>query len=60
MNAVKGAAKTDAIAALLTALVEERRSMHTSMAPTMTMMNMMSMMNKMGPSLSTEGDKPKP
>jgi hypothetical protein len=39
MNAAKGAEKTDAIAAVVTALIGERRSMHSSMT---TMMNMMS------------------
>ena len=45
MNAAKGAEKTDATAALLTALVEQHRAMHSSMA---MMMNMMSMMNNQG------------
>ena len=43
MNAAKGTAKTDAIAELLTALVEDRR---TNCEPMMA--NMMSMMNMMG------------
>ena len=42
MNAAKGAEKTEAIAAVVTALVQERRSMHGSMATMMNMMNMMS------------------
>lgn len=43
MNAATGAAKTDVIAELLTALVQEHRAMHDSM-----MSNMSSMMNMMG------------
>jgi hypothetical protein len=43
MNAATGAAKTDAIAELLTALVQDRRNMCGPM-----MANMMSMMNMMG------------
>jgi hypothetical protein len=43
MNSATGAAKTDAIAALLTALVEDRKNIHEPM-----MANMMSMMNMMG------------
>ena len=43
MNSATGAAKTDAIAALLTALVEDRKNNHEPM-----MANMMSMMNMMG------------
>jgi hypothetical protein len=40
MNAAKGDEKTNAIAAVVTALVEERRSLHKSMATMMnTMMN---------------------
>lgn len=42
MNAAKGAAKTDAIAEVLTALVEEHRSCEPMMA------NMMKMMQGMG------------
>jgi hypothetical protein len=43
MNAAKGTAKTDAIAELLTALVEDRRSgCEPMMANMMSMMNMMS------------------
>ena len=56
MNAAKGPEKTDAIAAVVTALVEQHRSMHSSMA---TMM-MMGMMNKMGAPGSTEPARPKP
>jgi len=45
MNAAKGSAKTDAIAALLTALVEDRRTTgEPMMANMMSTMNMMSMM----------------
>ena len=54
MNAAKGAEKTDAIAAVVTALVEERRSMHSSMT---TMMNMMGATSGSG---STEHDHSKP
>ena len=42
MNAVKGSEKTDAIAELLTALVQEHRSMHAAM-----MANMSAMMGTM-------------
>lgn len=42
MNAAQGQAKVDAIAALLTALVQEHQSMHGNMA------NMMSMMHNAG------------
>lgn len=45
MKAAKGAEKTDAMAALLTALVEQHRAMHGSMG---MMMNMMGMMNQQG------------
>ena len=45
MNAATGTAKTDAIAALLTAIVEQQRAMHSSMGP---MMHMMHMMNNPG------------
>jgi hypothetical protein len=54
MNAAKGAEKTDAIAAVVTALVEQHRSMHGSM------MNMTGMMNKMGESSSPQENTPKP
>jgi hypothetical protein len=57
MNAAKGVEKTDAIAAVVTALVEERRSMHSSMA---SMMDMMGMMNQMSGPGSATPDKPKP
>ena len=53
MNAAKGAEKADAIAAVVTALVGERRSMHSSMT---TMMNMMSS----GSGGTTEHDHSKP
>jgi len=49
MNAAKGAAKTDAIAELLTALVQEHRMMRGSMMTNMSsMMDMMKMMGNMG------------
>jgi hypothetical protein len=57
MNAAEGAKKTDAIAAVVTALVDERRSMHSSMA---AMMNMMGMMNQTGAPASAAPAKPKP
>jgi hypothetical protein len=48
MNDAKGAAKTDAIAELLTAIVQEHHTMCGSMMTNMSMMNnMMSMMNMM-------------
>jgi hypothetical protein len=50
MNEAKGSAKTDAIAELLTALVEDRRN---TCEPMMT--NMMSMMNMMGGSHGETG-----
>ena len=53
MNATKGAEKTEAMAELLTALVEERQAMRSSM---MGMMNMMGPMGGHGPA---EHDKPK-
>jgi hypothetical protein len=59
MNAAKGAAKTDAIAAVVTALIEERRAMHGSMMKMMNMMNMMGTMNE-SPSGSAEHDHSKP
>jgi hypothetical protein len=43
MNAAQGTAKVDAVAELLTALVQDRRTMHESM-----MSNMSRMMNMMG------------
>lgn len=52
MNATKGAEKTEAIAQLLTALVEECHAMRSSM---MGMMNMMGPMGGHGPA---EHDKP--
>jgi hypothetical protein len=49
MNTAKGSAKTDAIAALLTALVEDRRTIcEPMMADMMSMMNMMSTMGGRG------------
>ena len=49
MNAAKGAAKTDAIAELLTALVQDHRMMRGSMMTNMSsMMDMMKMMGNMG------------
>ena len=50
MQAAQGAAKTDAIAALLTALVEDRKNNCEPM-----MANMMSMMNMMGGGGQTPG-----
>jgi hypothetical protein len=57
MNAAKGAEKTDAIAAVVTALVEQRGSMHSSMA---SMMDMLGMMNQMSGPASAAPHKPKP
>ena len=57
MNAAQGAEKTDAIAAVVTALVEQRRSMHSSMAG---MMNMMGMMNQMSAPAAAAPAQPKP
>ena len=49
MNAAKGAAKTDAIAELLTALVQDHRMMRGSMMTNMSsMMDMMKMTGSMG------------
>lgn len=46
MNAAQGTAKVDAIAELLTVLVQDRRTMHESMISNMSqMMNMMGMMH---------------
>jgi len=59
MNAAKGAEKTDAIAAVVTALIEERQSMHTSMATMMKMMDM-TKMKTTGASDSAEHDHSKP
>ena len=63
MNAAQGAEKPDAIAALVTALVQEQVAMRGSMAMMMTMMNMMSTMHKMD-KMSARDDmatgKPKP
>ena len=61
MNAAKGAEKTEAIAALLTAIVKEHGAMRGSM---MNMMNMMSgmpgMMGGMSGMKGTAPDKTKP
>ena len=57
MNAAKGTEKIDAIAAVVTMLVAERRSMHTSMA---AMMNMMGMMSQMSAPVSGVPAQPKP
>src|SRR5437899_2349840 len=51
MNTAKGAEKTDVIAAVVTALVEQHRAMHVSMG---MMMNMMNMTKKVDPPVSTE------
>jgi hypothetical protein len=49
MDAAHGAAKVDAIAELLTTLVQDRRTMHESMTSNMSMMmNMMSTMHGAG------------
>jgi hypothetical protein len=49
MNAASGSAKTDAMAELLTALVNDRRNTcEPMMADMAAMMNMMPMMNTMG------------
>jgi hypothetical protein len=53
MNATNGAEKTEAMAELLTVLVEERQALRSSM---MGMMNMMGSMGGHGPA---EHDKPK-
>jgi hypothetical protein len=47
MNAAKGTAKVDAIAELLTTLVQDRRAMHESMSNMSMMMNMMGSMGTM-------------
>jgi hypothetical protein len=47
MNAAKGNAKVDAIAELLTTLVQDRKAMHESMSNMSTMMNMMGSMGTM-------------
>jgi hypothetical protein len=50
MNAAKGNAKVDAMAELLTTLVQDRRAMHESMMANMsTMMNMMHGRGDTGP-----------
>jgi hypothetical protein len=46
MNAANGTAKVDALAELLTTLVQDRRTMHESMMSNMSMM--MNMMGSMG------------
>lgn len=48
MNAAKGNAKVDAIAELLTTLVQDRRTMHESMSNMSMMMNMMGTMHGRG------------
>jgi hypothetical protein len=48
MNATKGTAKVDAMAELLTTLVQDRRSMQESMSNMSMMMKMMGSMNGMG------------
>jgi hypothetical protein len=45
MNAAHGAAKVDAMAELLTTLVQDRRAMHDSMSDMSTMMDMMGTMH---------------
>ena len=66
MNAATGPEKTDAIAALVTALVKEHGAMRGSMAMMMNMTSMMDKMDKMGKlsKMSAMGDmatgKPKP
>lgn len=58
MNAAKGSAKTDAIAELLTAIVQEHHTMQGSMMTNMSMMsNMMGGMNKHGDAGSTPEKK---
>ena len=60
MNAAKGEKKTEAMAALLTALVQEHRMMSNSMmANMMSMMNMMNMMGNMGRPGAATQDTPK-
>jgi hypothetical protein len=48
MNAAKGNAKVEAIAELLTTLVQDRRTMHESMSKMSMMMNMMGTMHGRG------------
>ena len=48
MNAAKGSAKVDAIAEVLTTLVQDRRTMHDSMSNMSMMMNMMGTMHGRG------------
>ena len=55
MNAAKGAAKAEAMAELLTALVEDRQAMHRLMMG----MEKMPMMNSPGGHDPAEHDKPK-
>jgi hypothetical protein len=55
MNAGRGAAKTEAMAELLTALVEDRQAMHSSMMA----MGMMPMMNHTSGHEPAEHDTPK-
>lgn len=59
MNAAKGAAKTDAIAELLTALVQDHRMMRGAMMTNMSsMMDMMKMMGNMGGRGDASGHTP--
>ena len=60
MNAATGAEKTDAIAAVVTALVKEQAAMRASMAMKMKMMSMMDKMDKMSAMGDTATGKPKP
>ena len=61
MNAAKGAEKTEAMAALLTAIVKEHGTMHGSMMNMMNMMsNMPGMMGGMSGMKGTAPDKGKP
>ena len=57
MHSAAGPQKTDAIAAVVSALVEQHRAMHSSMG---MMMGMMGEMGKMGASSATENGKPTP
>ena len=58
MHSATGPEKTDAIAAVVSALVEQHRDMHSSMGMMMGMMGMMGEMGKMGASSATENGKP--
>ncbi len=48
MNTAQGAAKVDAMAEVLTTLVQDRRAMHESMSDMSTMMDMMRTMHGRG------------